>query len=324
MLAVRHPRENRLTRSRALRRTITHIATAGSGPLKCTNLPPSGTVAAPFIENMAKILGESGRYVSDEAVRQRRLIVVTACIIMALLGLVEGIVISAFLPLAWLSGVGRSVILLVVLIGIWALDKWGNAKLNAHEKKRDNMLRGATGENRVAQVLSQLPDEFCVINDLATPNGNIDHVVVGPTGVFVVDAKAWRGIVAADGKGELVLNGRPTDKPYIRQFVGRMMGVREKVLTLAPGNDVRFNAVFVFTAARVEAKWGTTGKLNCVTDDQIHTYITESPFGKQLKPAEVAVLAQAFLGLARMDKEFGRPDTVSSQSVGAGELSKRD
>ena len=29
-----------------------------------------------------------------------------------------------------------------------------------------------------------------------------------PTGVFRLDTKAWRGVVAADEKGELMLNGK--------------------------------------------------------------------------------------------------------------------
>jgi hypothetical protein len=70
--------------------------------------------------------------------------------------------------------------------------------------------------------------------------------------------------------------------------------------------EAHFNAVFVFTAARVEAKWGTTGYLNCVTDDQLFTYIAEKDFGKKLKSEEINQIAQAFLGLAHMDKEFGR------------------
>ncbi|HXI71511.1 MAG TPA: hypothetical protein VNN22_14245 [Verrucomicrobiae bacterium] len=52
----------------------------------------------------------------------------------------------------------------------------------------------------------------------------------------------------------LTLNGRRTDKPDVRRFVGRIIGVKESVLTLAAGMDAHFNAVFVFTAARVEAK----------------------------------------------------------------------
>ena len=209
---------------------------------------------------MAKILGESGRYVSDEAARQKRQIIITVIIIIALLGVIEGIVLSTFFPLGWLTSIGKASILLVALFGIWTLDKWGDQKLNAIEKRKNNMVRGAAGEIQVGSELTKLPDEFCVINDVATPHGNLDHVVVGPTGVFVLDTKAWRGIVKSDGKNELLLNGQPTDKAYVRQFVGRMMSVRERVLTLAAGLDTRFNAVFVFTAARVEAKWGTNQK----------------------------------------------------------------
>ena len=255
---------------------------------------------------MAKILGESGRYVSDEAVRQRRRVLVTVWVTISLLGVAEGVVLSSYIPLAWLTGWGKLAIFLVVLVGIWALDKFSNEKITAIERKKDNWLRGAAGEKQVGNLLSNLPDGFCVINDLSTPNGNIDHVVVGPTGVFVLDAKAWRGVVAADGNGELLLNDKPTDKPCVRQFVGRMMGVREKVVALAPGMDARFNAVFVFTAARVEARWGTTRSLHCITDDQIYSYIVEKDFGKQLGPEDVSRIAQAFLGLAHMDKEFGR------------------
>jgi Nuclease-related domain len=163
-------------------------------------------------------------------------------------------------------------------------------------------------------MLAKLSDDFCVINDLATSNGNIDHVVVGPTGVFILDTKSWRGVVEADGKGELLLNGKPTEKRFIHQFVGRMMGVREKVIMLAPRTDARFNAMFVFTAARVEARWGKTGHLNCLTDEQLCNYIRERDFGKKLRPDEVSQIAQAFLGLALMDQDFGRASRTQAQA----------
>jgi len=223
--------------------------------------------------------------------------------------MIEGVVLASYIPLGWLSGWSRSAILLTALVGMWSLDKFGNQKLGAIERKRENMLRGATGEIQVGNLLTKLPDEFCVINDLSTPYGNIDHVVVGPTGVFMLDTKAWRGVVAADGKGELLLNGRRTDKPDVRRFVGRVMGIKERALTLAAGMDAHFNAVFVFTAARVDAKWGTTARLNCISDEQLYSYIAEKDFGKKLKPAEISQIAQAFLGLAHMDKEFGRETT---------------
>jgi hypothetical protein len=273
---------------------------------------------------MAKILGESGRYVSDEAVRQKRQIIITVMVIIALFGVIEGIILSTLFPLGWLTPVGKAVIVVVAAVGIWGLDKWGDQKLNAIEKRKNNMVRGAAGEIQVGNGLTKLSDDYCVINDVATPHGNLDHVVVGPTGVFVLDSKAWRGIVTSDGKGELLLNGKPTDKAYVRQFVGRMMGVREKALTLAAGMDTHFNAVFVFTAARVEARWGTTGKLHCITDDQLFNYIAGKDFGKKLNAEEISQIAQAFLGLAHMEKEFGReakvklqPSRCNLQPVGA-------
>lgn len=56
--------------------------------------------------------------------------------------------------------------------------------------------RGAQGEEAVARALAELPDGWVALHDLAWPGrqrANLDHVVVGPGGVFVVDAKNWSG-----------------------------------------------------------------------------------------------------------------------------------
>ena len=57
--------------------------------------------------------------------------------------------------------------------------------------------RGAEGERATAAVLAQLPpDEWTVFHDLRWPGrrfANVDHVVVGPAGVFVIDTKNWSG-----------------------------------------------------------------------------------------------------------------------------------
>ena len=263
---------------------------------------------------MAKVLGESGRYVSQEAARKRAHMVIVAFLIVGLLCVVEGLVLSSFIPLARFPAMGRGMVSLAVLVGILVVFKWGTRKFNTLEKQRIAMTRGATGEIIVGSKLADFPNDFCVINDLTTPFGNLDHVVVGPTGVFVLDSKNWRGIVSADGKGELLLNDQPTGKPFVRQFIGRVMGIREKVRALAPGLDPFYQGVFVFTAAWVQAKWGTTGSVNCITDDQLRAYIVEKDFGKKLKPAEVQLIAQAFLGLAHMDREFGSDKNAPKQT----------
>lgn len=50
----------------------------------------------------------------------------------------------------------------------------------------------------MARALDELPDGWVVLHDLAwpgRPKANIDHVVIGPGGIFVVDAKNWTGTI---------------------------------------------------------------------------------------------------------------------------------
>lgn len=261
---------------------------------------------------MAKVFGESGRYVSDQAVKQFHSMLVTAFTTVSVLSVMGGFLIGWSVGRNnWLWTAAIEGVLVMAMFGIW---RWANPKLDELEKKRVAMRRGASGESSVALLLANFPDEFCVINDLTTPFGNLDHVVVGPTGVFVLDTKNWRGVVSADGKGELLLNGRPTDKPQIRQFVGRVMGMKDKIKVMAPEFDPYFQTVFVFTAARVDANWGLTGNVNCIRDDQLFTYIVEKEFGRKLKRNEADRIAQAFLGLAHMDKDFTSRSYVPAKS----------
>jgi len=64
--------------------------------------------------------------------------------------------------------------------------------------------RGAKGERHTARLLDRLGrDGYVSFHDLAMPDSpaNLDHLVVGPSGVFVIDSKQWTGQVhqSADG-----------------------------------------------------------------------------------------------------------------------------
>lgn len=70
--------------------------------------------------------------------------------------------------------------------------------------------KGADGEVAVARALAELPEGWVALHDLAWPGrqrANLDHVVVGPGGVFVVDAKNWSGRVEVRDQ-VLMQNGR--------------------------------------------------------------------------------------------------------------------
>ena len=75
--------------------------------------------------------------------------------------------------------------------------------------------RGAQGEEATAAALAQLPTEtWTIFHDVRWPGrryANVDHIVVGPPGVFVIDSKNWSGRVAVKD-GVLRQGGRSRAK----------------------------------------------------------------------------------------------------------------
>jgi hypothetical protein len=66
--------------------------------------------------------------------------------------------------------------------------------------------RGAAGERRTARLLAALECQgWAVLHDLALPGSqaNLDHLVIGPGGVFVIDSKQYRGRLQLDPSGRL-------------------------------------------------------------------------------------------------------------------------
>jgi len=83
-------------------------------------------------------------------------------------------------------------------------------------KRIDAFFKGARGEERVAALLADLPAAFHVFHDVACFGGGIDHVVVGPTGVFAIETKCWAGVVTFK-EGVVLVNGRLPSRPPLAQ-----------------------------------------------------------------------------------------------------------
>jgi hypothetical protein len=95
--------------------------------------------------------------------------------------------------------------------------------------------RGALGEESTARALAALPGlDWRVFHDVHWPGrryANIDHVVVGPGGLFVIDSKAWAGDIAV-ADGVLRQNGHRRGR-HVRAATDAAMAVAE----LLPGLD---------------------------------------------------------------------------------------
>jgi len=78
--------------------------------------------------------------------------------------------------------------------------------------------RGAAGERRTARLLGPLERQgWVVLHDLAVPGSraNLDHLAIGPGGVFVIDSKQYSGRLQLDSSGRL-WHGRYPLAPTLR------------------------------------------------------------------------------------------------------------
>ena len=119
-----------------------------------------------------------------------------------------GIFLGAVLPRLGL-GVAGAGLLTASLFLVWAV--------RDGLKGLEGYFKGARGEEAVALLLSNLPAGDHVFNDLTCGRaGGIDHLVVGPNGLFVVETKCWSGNVTVEGE-KILFNGKVPDRSPLEQ-----------------------------------------------------------------------------------------------------------
>lgn len=90
-------------------------------------------------------------------------------------------------------------------------EKWGTgiagkiAKVVSEEPQHTKSWKsGAVGEERLAQIITKrLGNSAVLLHDRKVPRtrGNIDHIAIAPSGVWVIDAKHYKGKVERRDKG---------------------------------------------------------------------------------------------------------------------------
>lgn len=146
----------------------------------------------------------------------------------------------------------------IVLVVLFKLVLSSVEKKAKHVKKRaKDAVRGAAAEVKVAEALGGLPEGFVSFHDLAFPGFNIDHVLVGPAGIFVIETKSHRGKVTAEGD-RLILNGSTPEKNFINQAWSQTYQLREH-LKKSTGKEYQVKPILCFTSAFVQIRQSVKG-----------------------------------------------------------------
>jgi hypothetical protein len=249
--------------------------------------PPAATLPVPA-EPPSGSLGSPGRS-ALAAYRQRRATELAAWTrslawrapLVATAGAVGQVLAAqARLPRAGLLG------LVVAAVVGWQL------RFRPSEQAR-TWQRGAAGERRTARLLDRLTrGGYVVFHDLAMPGSpaNVDHLVIGPSGVFVIDSKQWTGSVHQGADGLVWHNHYPLDRSletvrWEAQVVGRLLGTRTAALVCVHGAHVQGGGLDVQGVAIVPAHLlrGALGDDRVLSDAEVALLATTA--WTSLRPA---------------------------------------
>ena len=115
--------------------------------------------------------------------------------------------------------------------------------------------KGKAGENKVHNILMQLPDEYYVFKDviLKTKKGTtqIDHIVVSKYGVFAIETKNYRGEIYGDDKREYWTQIIVTDVTYAKKWWKTYTYVKKSRLY----NPVKQSLAHAYTIKNRLADW---------------------------------------------------------------------
>lgn len=101
------------------------------------------------------------------------------------------------------------------------------------EDRRGRNVAGAKGEAQVNEALTGLVRAGLygyVFANLAEPSvGNIDHVIVGRGGTWIVETKANKGEIVLDENGNVTANGKPFARDPFEQALGQLNAMSHRI-----------------------------------------------------------------------------------------------
>ncbi|HLM47897.1 MAG TPA: nuclease-related domain-containing protein [Myxococcaceae bacterium] len=150
--------------------------------------------------------------------------------------------------------------------------------------------RGAAGEEYVGALLEPLREQgWHVEHDvkIGSRGANIDHVLIGPPGVIVLNTKYVGGNVWLAGP-HLHINGQPTD--YVEKAEAEAKRVREKLMVATRRSALWVQAVLVFVKPTLTVKFQPRN-VAVVTDEMLMPLLRQQP--QKLGPYELEELVRA-------------------------------
>ncbi|MEV7009968.1 nuclease-related domain-containing protein [Streptosporangium sp. NPDC051022] len=204
-----------------------------------------------------------------------------------------GLVLVSAVVVGWLWGWAAALVVAVVVGVADTAYRW-----HQHEAVR-TWRKGAIGERRTARMLRPLGRHgYTVLHDRALPSGraNIDHLVIGTTGVFVVDTKNWHRGKRLVRRGRSVRVGGASGGQIVRSVVYEAGRVAD-TLTRGLGRPVTVVPVVAVHGANMPLlRVAKASGVPLLRASQVRGWITRQPATLSVREvAEVSATAERLL-----------------------------
>ena len=206
-----------------------------------------------------------------------------------------------------------------VAVSVALLSAYRIARLVRHGR---NLRLALEGEKVVGQQLETLRElGYKVIHDVVGDGFNIDHVIIGPGGVFTVETKSrrkparGRAEILFDGQSVSVNGGSPSREPVIQaEAQARWIG---RLLTEYTGKTWPVQPVVVFPGWYVVN--GGTGNVWVLNENAFCTYVKRAR--KRLSTEDTHTGCEVLATVVRLGG--GRKSSSAADSQSAHEVRHR-
>lgn len=144
--------------------------------------------------------------------------------------------------------------LLVLIYAIWRIGRtWPQLR---------RLKQGIEGEKAVGQYLERLREQgYQIFHDLQSEDFNVDHVIIGPAGIFTIETKTLSKPMRGETKiqfdgATIAVNGKQMERSPVRQAKAQASWVK-KILDDYTGRTFDVWPVVVFPSWFIEHKPGS-------------------------------------------------------------------
>jgi len=201
-------------------------------------------------------------------------------------------IILAFLE--WITvffHISRSPWLFTIIAGV--ITMIAGAKIWRTKGKVKTMRLGQTGEEAVGQFLEEKlrPAGYQILHDVVNDRGNVDHVLIGPSGIYTIETKTHskpaKGpcLVTYDGE-KVKVNGYQPDRDPVAQAKAEA-GWLSNLIESCTGKKIKVQPVVLYPGWFITA---TAGWHEVWVFNEISFVNTVAKFNTQIDDADIHLI----------------------------------